>query len=238
MKSERSVQRAEFKFVAPDAGLDVRPGTFSGHGAVFGNVDALGDVIAKGAFRATLKTWGGQKKFPPMLLQHAGGMFGGSAADLVPIGIWTDMREDDEGLLVEGQLLALDTDRGKSVYQAMQAGALDGLSIGYIAQSVDYGKKPTDPVRTLKAVDLVEVSIVTFPANGDARIDAVKSAAGVTEREFERILRDAGFSRDEAKSVIADGYRALKRDVDAATGQGEMAAHVNGLTARLQALKE
>ena len=52
-------------------------GTFEGYGAVFGNVDAYGDVIAKGAFAGSLREAKARGKFPPMLLQHGGGMFGG-----------------------------------------------------------------------------------------------------------------------------------------------------------------
>ena len=56
------------------AEADQKLGIFAGYGAVFGNVDALGDVIEKGAFTDTLKEWKARGKYPPMLLQH-GGMF-------------------------------------------------------------------------------------------------------------------------------------------------------------------
>ena len=62
-----------------------KTGVFSGYGAMFGNVDAGGDVIEKGAFKDTLREWEDKGKYPPMLLQHGGGMFGG-ADDLLPIG--------------------------------------------------------------------------------------------------------------------------------------------------------
>lgn len=217
MTRDRYLQPVEFKFVS---GSDAAVGTFEGYGATFGNVDSYGDTIARGAFKATLKAWRALKKWPPMLLQHAGGWFG-QAQDLVPIGVWDEMAEDDSGLAVKGHLLALDTDRGKGVYAAMREGALDGLSIGYVATDVKYGTKPEEPARTLKGVELVEVSIVTFPANTEARVEAVKAGTSMTEREFERFLRDAGWSREEAKTIVSRGYRDWRReaaDRDAMTG--------------------
>lgn len=161
----------EFKF----AGGDAR-GAFEGYGAVFGNVDAAGDVIQRGAFAATLARHKAAGTMPKMLLNHGsmGGLAGGPMADL-PIGKWTSMSEDSHGLQVKGRLINLDTERGKTVYGAMREGELDGLSIGYRARSSEPGK-PGGPRRILKEVDLLEVSPVTFPANSLARVSSVKRA--------------------------------------------------------------
>lgn len=214
MRFEHSTFGLQVKF-APDS-ADTKAGTFSGYGAVFGNVDSYGDVIAKGAFRDTLKEWKKRGSAPKMLLQH-GGYFG-PAEDGIPIGKWTDLREDDTGLYVEGELFALDTQKGRYIYEGLKSNALDGLSIGYVAREVAYGKKPEDPKRTLKKIDLFEVSVVTFPANDTARVDAVKSA-DITERDFERWLtREAGFTRSEALTIINRGFKALRATRDAGTG--------------------
>lgn len=209
------------------------PGAFEGYGSVFGVVDTYGDVVAKGAFKKTLRQWKQDRgKFPPMLLQHGGG-FAGGAEDLVPVGVWNDMREDETGLFVRGQLLALETDLGKRVHAAMTAGALDGLSIGFMTREVAYGKDGTDePARTLKAVDLWEVSLVTYPANGDARVTQVKSGLEMSEREFEDFLRDAGrFTRAQAKQIIGQGYRTTLRDAR------QSAEHLDDITRTLTAFR-
>jgi uncharacterized protein len=194
------------------------PGVFDGYGSVFGVQDSYGDVVAKGAFKKTLKQWKSERgKLPPMLLQHGGGMCAGGAEDMVPVGVWDEMREDDTGLYVKGHLLALDTDLGKRVHAAMREGALDGLSIGFVTREVAYGKEPTEPARTLKSVDLWEVSVVTYPANQDARVGAVKSGLEMTEREFEEWLtRVGGFSRAQAKAIVAKGFRQLAREAEQA----------------------
>jgi hypothetical protein len=210
------MQQIEVRF-APD---EVTPkGEFAGYGAVFGNVDSYGDVIAPGAFQETLKGWEARGKLPPMLLQHGG--MGMSDGDGLPVGKWIRMREDDRGLQVEGRLINLDTERGKSIYGALREGVLDGLSIGFRTKEFALRTKPEEPRRTLKAVDLVEVSIVTFPANREARVAAVKSAASITTiREFEGFLRDVGgFSKEEAKALAAGGFRAMAERRDAGSGE-------------------
>lgn len=214
------MDRFEVKF---DAGsVDEKTGAFEGYGAVFGNVDSYGDVIVKGAFKGSLKDWKKQKSLPPMLVQHGGWMM--TDMDALPIGKWEEMEEDDTGLRVKGRLINLDTERGKNIYGAMREGVLDGMSIGYRAKEFTYGTKPEEPRRTLKAIDLVEVSVVTFPANGRARVDAVK-AGGLTERELERMLtQDAGLSRSVARRLMTGGFEAVKAMRDAGEGLEELAA--------------
>lgn len=195
----------EVKFL--DDGAQV--GTFEGYGAVFGNVDSYGDVIQKGAFKDSLKEWKKSGKLPPMLVQHGGWMM--TDTDGLPVGKWEAMSEDDTGLHVKGRLINLDTERGKNIHGAMKEGVLDGMSIGYRAKEFALGTKPDEPRRTLKKIDLFEVSVVTFPANGAARIASVKGAGGITTiREFEAWLRDAGgFSHAQAKAIASRGFTAM-----------------------------
>lgn len=209
MKLERSAFGFEVKF-APESGA--KTGTFSGYGSTFnGPPDSYGDVIAPGAFKASLKEWGKRKKLPPMLLQHGGGMFGGSTEDGIPVGVWTEMEEDDKGLKVTGELFGLDTQKGTYIYEGLKSGALDGLSIGFIAREVAYGKKPEEPPRTLKKIDLMELSIVTFPANTAARITDAKSIEELkTLSDAERYLRDAGFSRQQALAFVSKVKSCLR----------------------------
>ena len=88
----RTTRPFELKFAS-----DTKPGSFSGYGAVFDNIDDGGDIIVKGAFRDTLAGWQAKGKMPKMLWHHGLGM---SSEDLLPIGYWTGMEEDDHGLKV------------------------------------------------------------------------------------------------------------------------------------------
>ena len=189
----------ELKFAEGDA----ETMTFEGYGAVFGNVDAYGDVISPGAFADTLAESHKSGNWPSMLSQHGG--FGMTADDMTPIGVWTDISEDGKGLKVKGRLA--DTPRGKEIYTLLKMEprpAINGLSIGYRIKEFTQRTNPDEPRRTLKKLDLIEISPVTFPANGKARISAVKSIddlGGVAD--IETYLRDAGMSRKEAKHLIA-----------------------------------
>lgn len=207
----------ELKFAA-DEGAQAM--SFTGYGAVFGNVDSYGDVIEAGAFSKFLAdVKSGNQPWPAMLSQHGGWQM--SAEDMTPIGVWTDFAEDGHGLKVTGQLA--DTPRGLEMYKLMKMSprpAIDGMSIGYIAKEWEPRSKPEDPKRKLKRIDLIEVSLVTRPANGKARVESVKN--DWTERDFERLLtRDAGLSRSEALVVINQGFKSLIAMRDA--GSAELA---------------
>jgi hypothetical protein len=78
--------------------------------------------------------------------------------------------------------------------------AINGLSIGYIAKDWSMRSRPDEPRRTLKSVDLMEVSLVTMPANPKARVQSVKA---LNPREIEDALRDAGLSRADAVKAAA-----------------------------------
>lgn len=198
--------------------------TFSGYGAAFNNVDSYGDVIAPGAFKKSLSEAKKSGMWPAMLMQHGG--WGASVDDLTPIGIWLEMSEDANGLLVKGKLA--ETQRGTEAYGLLKMEprpALNGLSIGYRARKFTQGTKPGEPRRLLTEVELLEVSIVTFPANPKARISTVKSGGDIrTIREFENFLRDAGgFSHHAAKAIAAGGFKAADpRDED----EAELAATI------------
>ena len=191
---------AQFKFSATEG--DEREVT--GYGAVFGNVDSYGDVIAPGAFAKSLAAIkAGDKSMPAMLLSHN--------PEALPVGVWTEMSEDGHGLRVKGKLL--DTTQGMDTYKALKAGAITGLSIGFRPVEYALRSKPDEPRRTLKSVDLLEVSVVGFPANDKARVLSVKADEITTIRDLEHTLRDAGFTKSEAVRVCAR--------FQAKAGQGE-----------------
>lgn len=205
MKLDRLVAPFELKALLSDTRV------FEGYASIFGVADHDDEVIAKGAFKATLREWKAKGKLPKLLLQHGFGFFGGGAVDMVPIGKWEEMREDDTGLFARGRLFDVETDRVKAVYAAMKEGELDGLSIGFRMRKFKIDQQTG--IRTLTDIELWETSIVTFPANNAARISAVKSDGELpTERDFERWLRrEAGFSERQSETIIAKGYRQLKR---------------------------
>ena len=171
-------------------------GAFAGYASVFHVVDSQRDVMQPGAFARTLK---GQlsPSATRLLWQHQMDE---------PIGVIHTLKEDAYGLYVAGQIL-LDLQRGREAYALLKAGAINGLSIGYKPSDYAYD---ADGVRHLKDVELWEVSLVTFPANDKAGITHLKADPPQTIRELEQILRDAGFSRKDAKAIAAGGFPAHK----------------------------
>lgn len=178
-------------------------GTFEGYGSVFNNTDLGNDVIKDGAFTKTLRERGA--KGVKLLYQHKTDM---------PIGVFTEIKEDDHGLYVKGKL-ALGTSSGKDAYELMKMGALDGLSIGFKVnpKEVMYDKRTGK--RIIKELDLMEVSLVTFPMNPRATVRSVKGE-DISIREWENGLRDAfGLSRSESKIAAKAVNQAFtQREVD------------------------
>ncbi len=190
-------------------------GTFEGYGSVFGVEDTYSEVVASGAFKETLAEHKKAGTFPAMLWQH----------DMRrPIGVYTDMKEDDRGLFVAGTL-ALDVDDGKNAYNLLKMGALNGLSIGFMPKKSDFDEDTG--IRTLNEIDLWEVSLVTFPANQESRVGDVKSALkdAQTFAELERHLRDAhSVSRSEATAIVAKCKEIERTQRDAAKSLSDLSA--------------
>lgn len=194
------------KFDDADLKFKGESGTFEGYASKWGGVDSYGDTIVKGAFAKTLA-----KTQPKMFWNHQWDM---------PVGKWLDIGEDDTGLFVKGELtpgLTLATD----IRAAMKHGTLDGLSIGGFLRKDGYEEK--DGRRTIHEwSDLAEISPVAFPADGAARIDlnSVKSIdfesllpTCKSEKEIERLLRDAGLGKWEAMAIVSR-VRAIVKGSD------------------------
>lgn len=176
-------------------------GTFTGFASTFnGPADSYGDIIAPGAFTATIAEHTKSGTVPAMLWAHD---------QTEPVGRWTDVKQTAAGLEVAGKL-TLDTRRGAEAYALMKDGALS-LSIGYRipAGGAEYQR---DGTTILKQISLHEVSLVALPANPAAQITSVKSARPTNIRDLETGLRELGFSTREAKCIASKGWAALAGD--------------------------
>lgn len=199
-------------------------GTFEGYASVFGVVDDWDDVVVAGAFKQSLADHKAAGTMPAMLWQHD---------STEPIGVWLEAAEDAKGLKVKGQL-ALATRRGQEAYALLKMKAIDGLSIGFctVPGTSTYND---DGVRFVAQVDLWEISLVTFPANKVATVTNVKAAGELAApKDAERILRDAGFSKAEAKTFVSRVMRMGedRREAADSTAQAMKAAQrlLNSLT--------
>ena len=179
-------------------------GVFSGYASIFGNEDQGNDIVQKGAFTKSLQERPASKV--KMLFQHKTDE---------PIGVFEEIYEDQKGLFVKGKL-ALGTQKGRETYELLKIGALDGMSIGFKADPQKQGYNENKRgIRTLKEVDLMEISLVTFPMNENAVVESVKGN-GKSIREWEDILREVGgLSRTESKIGAKSLYKSLnQREAD------------------------
>jgi HK97 family phage prohead protease len=150
------------------AGVELRfapdeAGTFAGYAAVWGKRDLFGDIVQPGAFAKSIAAHRAAGTRPLMLWHHR--------AD-EPIGVWDDVREDATGLRVAGHLV-LGTPEADKAHRLLKAGALDGLSIGF--RTVRASPAPGGG-RIVHEMELIEVSLVSRPAQSAARVTAVRSA--------------------------------------------------------------
>ena len=145
-------------------------GAFEGYASVFVQEDSLGDVVAPGAFAASLAEHGAAGTWPAMLLNHDPDQ---------EIGEWLEIREDARGLFVSGRLWVdgAHPDAGAlKAYRGMsKARGRMGLSIGFVTRQAE--REPESGRRLLTEVELWEVSPVVFPALASARVQAVKAAS-------------------------------------------------------------
>jgi len=180
-------------------------GTIEGYASVFGVLDTWDDIISPGAFAATIAAHKAAGTMPAMLWQH-------DSDD--PMGVWTEMSEDAKGLRIKGKI-CLETSCGKDAYALTKAGAISGLSVGFVTKAYEYDTETN--IRTITEIDLWEVSLVTFPANTKARITNIKSADEIgAPKDAERILRDAGFSRSDATGFVSRVMKMGEERRDAA----------------------
>lgn len=122
----------------------------------FGVPDRIGDVIEPGAFK-------GVKVPLPMLFGHDYGD---------PIGTWDTAEEKADGFYVTGKIMVADVARAREVHALVKAGAVRGVSVGFATKSA----APRPRGRTIKTLELLEISLVTLPMHPGARVTSAKSA--------------------------------------------------------------
>lgn len=190
---------------------DENTGEVVGYGSKWGLKDSYGEIVIKGAFTDSLKEYKDAGDVIPMLWQHNSAM---------PIGVWTDFKEDDTGLALKGKVNK-ETARGRDALSDMKMRAVKGLSIGYYELVTDsWGQAEKQGFRNLYKLDLREVSPVTFPALREAQIEGVKTPiaeGGLTLRRFEIGLREKfGISRKDSEFIALNGFEAwCQREVGA-----------------------
>lgn len=177
----------ETKFLKVEPCLSVTDGTrIEGYASYFGLADRGNDVVEAGAYAASLEKLAKAGRRVKMLWQHDPGEV---------IGVWDEVREDAKGLYVKGRLLT-DVARAREAAALIEAGAIDGLSIGY---RTIRATKDAAGHRRLAELELWEVSLVTFPMLPEARVGAKG------ESPDDGLMRDLAATIEEVRRDFARG---------------------------------
>jgi HK97 family phage prohead protease len=191
------------KAAGPEDGL--AEGEFIAYASVFGNVDSYGDIVDDTAFDRTLSEWEEKGDTIPVLWGHdmwdPFNNIGGVKEATIVKTAEAKADGDKPGLKVHAAL-DLENPTAAQVYRLVKGRRTTKMSFAYAVRDQQDG----DDGNHLKDVDLFEVSVVQVPANEEAEILAVKSAAGrllkagrVLSRKNETALREA---RDAIDSVL------------------------------------
>lgn len=207
----------------------------SGYATVFGNRNSYGFQIRKGAYSKLLS----EGVNPKMFFNHD--------SYAVPIGKWTDLREDEIGLKVEG-VLTKGVSQAEDIYHAVKAGTVDGLSVGIAWKAADEVELEDGTIEVTMIARLSEISVVTYPSDGKARVTQVLSADEVDEKieslqsvrdlenffhdEFQLSKRQSGWLLAKAKACFA----AEKNRDDSQKAQKELAAAFDRLSVGIDKL--
>ncbi|WP_454869679.1 HK97 family phage prohead protease [Pseudomonas putida] len=147
-------------FTPLETRADDQPGRFSGYIVTWGSVDTYNTTFKRGSFKKTLSERGSRIK---LLWNHD--------FSAMPIGVVTEIREDDKGVYFEAQLSLL-TEAGRNAHQLMLDGAIDTMSFGFRGIKSGFN---TSGIKEYTEVALQEISPVNFEANETATIDQVRS---------------------------------------------------------------
>lgn len=203
------MQRLELKasFAVDEAG------TVTGLASVFGTPDLRGDILQKGAFAGAAAPL-------PMLASH-------DQADVV--GVWDALQETAQGLEVKGRLLVADVARAAEVRALIQAGAMSGLSIGYVTTNA---APRQGGGRYLYKVDLKEISVVAVPMHPGARITQIKGLDAGKGNEMTLEEMQAELAKLEAKHAGLEEKHAGALDAAVAAAVAPYVQRLDKLEAK------
>lgn len=148
-------------------------------------VDRTNDVVEVKAFHDTMARF---MNNPIMLLMHNSNQ---------PIGTWDRYELRSDGLWVSG-VIATGTKAAEEAWALIEQQVLRSLSIGFRELDGGYSDNEGDSAYHITKLDLLEVSVVSVPANADAVFTVDKSGAVQSIKLLGESRRP---TKEEAKSL-------------------------------------
>lgn len=184
---------------------------FEGLAAAFGNIDLQHEILEKGCFKTA------KAKKVKLLLMHD--------SRSIPLGIFTTLKETDEGLFVVGKMpLEDDLVKGR-VKPQMKLGSLNSMSVGFFVKDCRFETIKGCRIMIIEKAELFEISLVNFPANPEAKIVAVKDYLHKLEDNTEDVEEKTATPLNVLPKKIVKGKKWDKKkginDIKAATGSEE-----------------
>lgn len=169
--------------------------TIAGYAAVFNQEADIGgsfrEIVAPGAFKGSL-----DNDVRALIDHDSGRVIGRTKSGTLR------MKEDKHGLAVEIDLP--DTSDGRDLAVSLERGDISGMSFGFRVTHDEWDETKEIPTRTIRAVELFEVSAVAFPAYGGTDL-AMRSL-----EEARKETRQKNFSA-AAKRVAMKMHLALTK---------------------------
>lgn len=164
---------------------------FEGFASTFGNVDHDGDIMVPGCFKESL-----ERRTPVVLWQHN---------SREPIGMPTELKETDQGLFVVARMPKEDTFVSGRVVPQMRVGSVTKMSIGFFNLDSEDEIVEGRRITMIKKVELFEFSLVTFPANEQASVTAMKCLQEIDSAKSLRtyLSDELGLSIKERDTLIS-----------------------------------
>lgn len=196
------IRSKHFKVKALEGNSDFQ---FEGYASTYGNEDRDGDIIESGCFLDSLKN----KTVYPLCFNH----------DLSTVIGKVDLMDDEKGVFAKGTFNQND-DVAEKYYDLVKMGAIDSMSIHFFVK--DY--EPVDSTKPyggwrIKKADIIEVSLVTVPANTQALISSVKSENGFDEKTLRNIIREEVVKGVSDGLIFYDKKNDLIKKIDNIKGE-------------------
>lgn len=196
------IRSKHFKVKALEENSDFQ---FDGYASTYENEDRDGDIIEKGCFSDSLKN----KTVYPLCFNH----------DLSTVIGKVDLIDDEKGVFAKGTFNQND-DVAEKYYNLVKMGAIDSMSIHFFVK--DY--EPIDATKPyggwrIKKADIIEVSLVTVPANTEALISTVKSQSEVDEKLIRHIVREEVVKGVSDALIFYDKKKDLIKKINNVKGE-------------------
>ena len=164
-------------------------------------------------------------------------------SDQIPVGEWTSIEMDDDGMNASGRIF-LNTTAGSDLYQVMceSPSMFGGVSVGAYADEYQWVKEDGTPMTVgsdnvyedgyfqITKGGLRETSVVMHPNNPKAEIKKLeyfREDGSADLKVLEEALRDAGLSKSEAVAAasvfkqVIEQRDAVKEPIENAPSQSD-----------------